>query len=315
VYGAFVAGVVLTLLGATAAPALAVDDPTRPDAQVTHGPSCRPGGLVVEVVAGTVPYSVRLATTRTPAGEDEALLAPGETVVLRSGDVAWGETIDGRLEFAAADGSGTTYVDELEEYSFTRPTFEDCEAVTAPLPSAPSSPPVPSEAPPGTTDDAPAAPDAGTSAPPPAGSAAPASAAGPGGTGAGSPVSAGDTVTLQASGFRPGELVTIVLHGSADVLGTATAGPDGTVSAEIRIPHRTTSGATTLELVGDESAVVAPVGLRVAGAGSPVADDGIGGLVPLTAAAAALVAALAGLVSVAGSQRWPARSRRPLRHA
>lgn len=293
--GAFVAGVVLALLGGTAAPALAVDDPTRPDAQVTHGPSCRPGGLVVEVVAGTAPYSVRLATTRTPAGEDEALLAPGETVVLRSGDVAWGETLDGRLEFTAANGSGTPYVDELEEYSFRRPTLEDCEAATAPLPSAPSSPPVPSEAPPGTTDDA--------------------SAAGPGGGEAGSPVSAGDTVTLQAPGFRPGELVTIVLHGSADVLATATAGPDGTVSAEVRIPHRTSAGAATLDLVGDESAVVAPVALRVAGAGSPVADGGIGGLVPLTAAAAALVAATAGLVSVAGSQRSPARGHRPFRPA
>src|SRR5919112_2000881 len=51
---------------ATAGPAAAIDDPTRPDARVTHGPSCRPGGLVVEVQAGTTPYSVRLATTRQP---------------------------------------------------------------------------------------------------------------------------------------------------------------------------------------------------------------------------------------------------------
>jgi len=117
---------------ATAGPAAAIDDPTRPAARVMHGPSCRPGGLVVEVQAGTTPYSVRLATTRQPAGEAEALLAPGESTVLRSGDVAWGETIDGRLEFAAQDGSGDTFVDELEDYSFTRPTQEDCAAVTAP---------------------------------------------------------------------------------------------------------------------------------------------------------------------------------------
>ena len=54
---------------ASAAPAAAIDDLTRPDARVTHGPSCKPGGLVVEVVAGTAPYAVRLATTRTPAGD------------------------------------------------------------------------------------------------------------------------------------------------------------------------------------------------------------------------------------------------------
>ncbi len=117
-------GLLAVLFGAalaTAAPAAAIDDPTRPDGRVTHGPSCRPGGLVVEVVAGTAPYTVRLATTRTPSGEDEASLQPGETVVLRTGDVAYGETIDGRLEYAAQDGTGVTFVDELEEYSFTRP--------------------------------------------------------------------------------------------------------------------------------------------------------------------------------------------------
>ena len=57
---------------------------------------------------------MRLATTRTPSGEDEASLQPGQTVVLHTGDVAYGETIDGRLEFAAQDGSGVTYVDELD---------------------------------------------------------------------------------------------------------------------------------------------------------------------------------------------------------
>ena len=138
-------GLLLLLLGAgiaTAAPALAVDDPTRPDARVTHGPSCRPGGLVVEVTAGSSPYFVRLATTRQPGGEDQATLAPGTTVTLHSDDVDWGETIDGRLEYSARDGSGVTFVDELDNYSFTRPTQEDCDAVndpTQPHPSPPSS--------------------------------------------------------------------------------------------------------------------------------------------------------------------------------
>ncbi len=90
VSGGLVTGFVLVLLALGAAPAAAIEDPTRPDGHVTHGPSCKPGGLVVEVVAGTVPYFVRLATTRQPAGEDEATLAPGATVVssfFRSSDL------------------------------------------------------------------------------------------------------------------------------------------------------------------------------------------------------------------------------------
>jgi hypothetical protein len=117
---------------AVAGPAAAIDDPARPDARVTHGPSCRPGGVVVEVVAGTVPYEVTLATTRAPDGEDSAELAAGRTAVLRTGGVAWGETIDGWLEYRALDGSGDSWVDELAGYTFTRPAEEDCAAITAP---------------------------------------------------------------------------------------------------------------------------------------------------------------------------------------
>jgi hypothetical protein len=125
---------------AGAAPALAVDDPTRPDARVTHGPSCRPGGVVVEVTGGTVAYAVTLATTRQPLGEAVAEVAPGAVVVLSTGDVDWGETIDPLLEYAALDGSGTAYVDELDGYSFTRPAAEDCAAIAAPPAGADVSP-------------------------------------------------------------------------------------------------------------------------------------------------------------------------------
>ena len=126
------------LLGgiALASPAAAVDDPTKPDARVTHGPSCHPGGVVVEVTGGTVDYDVTFATTRTPGGEDAAEVRAGATVVLRTGDVAWGETIDGRLEYTALDGSGTSFVDELAGYTFTRPAEEDCAAITAPTAAA-----------------------------------------------------------------------------------------------------------------------------------------------------------------------------------
>jgi hypothetical protein len=143
-----------------AGPAAAADDPARPDARVTHGPSCRPGGVAVEVTAGTVAYAVTLATTRTPAGEDSAELQPGEVAVLRTGDVAWGERIDSRLEYAALDGSGDTHVDELDGFEFTRPAEEDCAAI--------ASPSGPGDAPPGGQPEAPSsvAPAAPPSAPP-----------------------------------------------------------------------------------------------------------------------------------------------------
>jgi hypothetical protein len=300
---------------ASAAPAAAIDDPTRPDARVTHGPSCRPGGLVVEVVAGTVPYTVRLSTTRTPAGEDEAALEPGETAVLRSDDVAWGETIDGRLEFTAGDGSGTAYTDELDEYSFTRPTREDCAAVAQPTTPEPAPPESagPSAAPTATPDDSAGSgsePTPGTASPTPAPTTQPR----PSGSVGPAPadrtseppvraVSPGETVTVQASGFLPGERVTIQLHEGGAVLGAATAGPDGTVEAEIRIPDGTAAGRTTVDLVGAESALVADVELRIAGAERVVATDGWADLVPLTAAAVALVGTVSALVSVAGGQR------------
>ncbi|RBY78273.1 hypothetical protein DQ238_12340 [Geodermatophilus sp. TF02-6] len=129
-----------------AAPAAAVDDPARPDSRVTHGPSCRPGGIVVEVTGGSTPYAVTLATTRRPAGEDAAEVAPGAVVVLGTGDVDWGETIDPSLAYTALDGSGTAFVDELDGYSSTRPRWEDCAAIAPPtaatgVPSA-AAPPV-----------------------------------------------------------------------------------------------------------------------------------------------------------------------------
>jgi hypothetical protein len=305
-------GLFLLLMGAglaTAAPAQAVDDPTRPDARVTYGPSCRPGGLVVEVTAGSAPYFVRLSTTRQPGGEDQATVAPGTTVTLRSDDVDWGETIDGRLEYTARDGSGVSYVDELENYSFTRPTREDCEAAHAPTDPHPSPSPTPAPAPPqqsggpsaptSTPSRTPAEPspepsgrprDAGTGAVPSAGSASDDS------------VAPGDTVTVHGAGFLPGERVVVQLRGG-EILAAATARPDGSVSTEIRIPERTEAGPATVDLVGDDSAVVADVALQVAGLETAAPADDAGALVPLVAAAGALVATAAGFVRAVGRRR------------
>ena len=318
VSGGLVTGFVLVLLALGSYPAAAVEDPTRPDGRVTHGPSCQPGGLVVEVVAGTSPYFVRLATTRRPAGEDEAALAPGATVTLRTDDVAWGETIDGRLEYEARDGSGVTFVDELDTYSFTRPTQEDCEAVAAPSEGnvPPAAPPTAGVASPSATaGQDPSAfpvgsPSAGAGEPGAAVSAEPADRT----TAAAGPIVAGGTVTLVGAGFLPGELVTIALHGSDAVLGSGTAGPDGTVQIEVRLPSHIASGSATVDLFGHRSETVAGVELQIAALESTVGDSGLSDLIPLVTAAAALVATAAGLVSVAGRRRALGRGV-PLRRA
>jgi hypothetical protein len=97
--------------------------------------------------------------------------------------------------------------------------------------------------------------------------------------------------------------VTFALRGSTDVLATATAGPDGTVRTEVRIPDGTEAGPATVDLFGTRSEIVADVDLQVAGAETPIPADGAGDLVPLTAAAVALVAAVGVLVSVVGRHR------------
>ncbi|RZU34171.1 hypothetical protein [Blastococcus saxobsidens] len=316
---------------ALAAPATAIGDPTRPDSRVTHGPSCRPGGIVVEVVAGTSSYSVRLSTTRQPAGEDEVTLAPGASAVLRTGDVAPGETIDPRLEFTALDGSGATYVDELEDYTLTRPTTEDCEAATSPPPAPPApsatvqpgspspsrtSPRPPATTPPSstgsttagstttgtaTTSATPSRTTNGTA--PSRTSGAVPTVDGPG-RGDGQAVVPGGTVSLTGAGFLPGERVEVLLHGTDMVLATATAGTDGHVHVDVLIPPEATLGPATLDLVGVDSAQSAGVRLQVAAAEQAVdpAPRGAVSLASLVAAATALVLTAAALVSVAGSR-------------
>ncbi|TFV53683.1 hypothetical protein [Blastococcus sp. TF02A-35] len=323
-------GVLAVLLSVTT-PAAAVDDPSRPGVQVTRGPSCQPGGIVVELAGGTVPYTVRLATTRTPAGEDEVTLVAQGTAVLQTRDVAPGETIDPRLEFAAADGSGVTYVDELEDYTLTRPTTEDCEAALNPPVTPPSTPtatvepssPAPSA--PGTgstgtgsrsntpTSSSRPAPspttDAPSRTPDPTGATTPGRPDGGSGTGGGQ-VTPGGTVTLRGAGFQPGERVDILLRGTEAVIATATAGPDGEVRVDVRIPDAAEAGPATLDLVGADSAVTTGVDLQVAAAEGAVSTSGGAlSLASLVAAAVALVGAAAGLVSVAGRQRAERRGR------
>jgi hypothetical protein len=252
------AGLALLAGLVVAGPAAAIDDLARPDARVTHGPSCRPGGIVVEVVAGTAAAAVTLATTRTPAGEDSAELQPGETAVLRSADVAWGETIDGRLEYRALDGSGDTWVDELEAFSFTRPAEEDCAAITAPAAPAtvPGLPPADDARPTGTAADAPGsagpagagapdAPDAAdSSAPPrviepgvPAATPAPDAGAGAGTDALEVPA----TAVAPAAAVREASVAPVFL--AAVALGAAAAGLGSALGLPGRRRRRPTPGA------------------------------------------------------------------------
>ena len=89
----------------TAAPGRRRRRPHAPRRPGHARPELRPRWLVVEVVAGTSPLLVRLATTRTPSGEDEATSGPARPSSCSSGDVDYGETIDGRLEYTARDGA------------------------------------------------------------------------------------------------------------------------------------------------------------------------------------------------------------------
>jgi hypothetical protein len=278
--------------------------------------------MVIDVVARTAPYSVRLATTRTPAGEDFGTVQPGATLRLRGADVAYGETVDSRLEYTALDASGTSYVDELDDWTMTRPSKADCDAVSAPSSTAPSgdpsssSPPAPSStsaAPPGTGGSSGAG--QGTGGQPPAasgGQAAPAPQAATdwnAGSAAVTGIDEGGTYTLRGSGFQPGERVTVSLRGSGTVLASATAAADGTVRARIQLPTGSADGAQSVDLVGDRSEVTAGVRLQPAAAQSPVAPRGTGNLWALIAACAAFVSTVGGLVSVVGSRRSVPRLR------
>ena len=286
---------------AGAAPALAAQDPARPQATVTRGPSCSPGGLELQVQAGTVAVHVVLATTRHPEGEDAADLPAGGTGVLRTGDVAWGETIDSRLVATPADGSGTTWVDELDDWTLTRPTEADCALA---------------EGIPGTDLTPTTAPGPDTGAPVPAPGAVPAGpsavvtdgAAGSDGA-ASRAVGAGRPITVTGRGFQPGEPVSVRLGGATDVVAHATAGPDGIVSVRLTVPARA-SGPTDLDLAGSSSGTAAQLQLQVAALRLPVPAAPAAG-VGTPALLAALLSLLAtGGVLVPVLRRSTARRRR-----
>ncbi|SDF21998.1 hypothetical protein SAMN05660485_02912 [Blastococcus fimeti] len=106
-------------------------------------------------------------------------------------------------------------------------------------------------------------------------------------------------------GYLPGERVTIALHGSGEVLGSAIADDDGAVVTEVLIPAWTAAGEASLDVVGTSSTAAAAVPLDVAAAVTGTPEDDERSLVPLLASAGALTATGAGLVSM--TRRRPGR--------
>ena len=312
---------------ALATPAAAIEDPRRPSAKVTHGPSCGPAVVRTLVTNGAEPHRVALVFD-DGVEQDAADLAPGEQVELVSSDVDWGVTVDVSVTVADADG---TAEDPLELDTYTRPSAEDCAAVTSPpappstpTPSAPEEPsstapaPVPPSstprpAPPSTSRPS-EVPTSSSPAPRPTG---PAPDRDPGTSGApGSPeqpeagraptasVSPGGVLTLRARGFTPGEPVTVRIAGIDEPLTTVTAAPDGSVEAVVQIPRAAELGQATVEFVGEESAATAGLDLEVAARSQPLPDDD--GSPAVVAAGLGLLAA-AGALGFLGARRTRGR--------
>jgi hypothetical protein len=256
---------------AVAGPAAAIEDPRRPQAEITHGPSCGPGVVRVAVTNGTRPHRVALVFDR--AGEqDAAVLGAGAQAELVSGDVDWGQTVDVSVTVTAADG---TVGEPIEFGTYTRPSAEDCAAV--------GSPPSYADAESTLTTTTVARGDGG-----------------PGGSTSAASVSPGGVVTVRGTGFTPGEPVTVSMRGTGDPLTTVTAGADGSVEAVVQIPRGAAPGAATVELVGGLSTATAGMDLQLTARTRPV--PGRTTSVPTSAAGGALIVA-AGCLGLMAARR------------
>ena len=292
----------LTGLVALAGPTAAIEDPRRPTAQVTHGPSCGPSVVRVAVTNGSEPHALALVFDGA-VEQDSAVLAAGEQAELGSGEIDWGRTVDVTVTVTDADGNVD---DPIELGTYTRPSAEDCAAITPtttpaqtqpstsqPAPSTTQTAPTPAPVPPTTpttstpstprpstpttprtprpTGTAPATPsqtpESSTSDPAPSAEDRP---SGQAGTASAASVSPGGVVTVRATGFAPGEPVTVSLVGVADPLATVVAAADGSVEAVVQIPRGAALGTATVQLVGEESASSAGLDLQVAARQQPL---------------------------------------------
>ena len=93
------------------------------------------------------------------------------------------------------------------------------------------------------------------------------------------------------------------MHAGGAVIGSAVAGDDGTVEAEVQIPERDGARPGAARSGRRQLGAVTNLELQVAAAESAVLPQGTGPLWSLVAASVALVGSAGGLVSVAGRQR------------
>jgi hypothetical protein len=89
-----------------------------------------------------------------------------------------------------------------------------------------------------------------------------------------SQVAPGDSIRVSVDGFSPGEQVRIELHSTPVLLGTVTAGADGTANSTVTIPADTEAGQHMITVVGVTCGIQAaiPITVVAAAAEAPVAS-------------------------------------------
>jgi hypothetical protein len=347
------AGALLSIGTVLAGPAAAIEDPRRPTAAVTRGPSCGPGVVRVAVTNGTVPHRVALLFDGADQ-QDAADLTSGAKAELVSADIDWGRTVD--VSVAVIHAAGTVE-QPIEFGTYTRPSAEDCAAITpatprydpdgsspesgaGTTPAAPARPdttvstPAPTSVPSSPTGAAPPpTPTAPRSAPPPPAAPPPATSSttssptptptpttppstasapvavpdeqpsGRAGSSSAATVPRGGIVTVRATGFTPGEPVTVSLLGDEDPLTAVTAGRDGSVQAVVQIPRTAALGSATVRLVGGLSSATAGLDLQVAARTAPVRARTASGRVSAAGVALIGAAGVLGLIAARRSRR------------
>lgn len=84
-----------------------------------------------------------------------------------------------------------------------------------------------------------------------------------------STVAPGGTLTVEGTGFTPGEPVVATLHSTPIELGTVTADADGVATLAFTVPADLEPGDHRVELVGQRSGVVVSVAFEVLGVDAP----------------------------------------------
>jgi hypothetical protein len=93
-------------------------------------------------------------------------------------------------------------------------------------------------------------------------------------------VAPGGTITINISGFQPGEVIVIVIHSTPVQLASVTANASGAASATFTIPNTTPTGLHTITATGLTSGHVVSFQIRVeqataAGGGPGLSNTGV----------------------------------------